>query len=90
MQRDLRICLYIIIGVCCAGGLRADSRDALRALDEAIRRRPTFRAEKERTIDSLRRRFDAATSDAARFALCSRLYEAYVAYQTDSALTCIR
>ena len=90
MQRDLRICLYIIIGVCCAGGLRADSRDALRALDEAIRRRPTFRAEKERTIDSLRRRFDAATSDATRFALCSRLYEAYVAYQTDSALTCIR
>ena len=90
MQRDLRICLYIILCVCCAGGVQAGGRrDALRALDDVIRRRAAFQADKERTIDSLRRRLYSAHTDAARFDLYSRLYEAYVAYQTDSALKLI-
>lgn len=87
MQRDLRICLYIILCVCCAGGVQAGGRrDALRRLDDVIRRRAAFQADKERAIDSLRRRLYSAHTDAARFDLYSRLYEAYVAYQTDSAL----
>ena len=90
MQRDLRICLYIILCVCCAGGVQAGGRrDALRRLDDVIRRRAAFQADKERAIDSLRRRLYSAHTDAARFDLYSRLYEAYVAYQTDSALKLI-
>ena len=90
MQRDLRICLYIILCVCCAGGVQAGGRrDALRTLDDVIRRRAAFQADKERAIDSLRRRLYSAHTDAARFDLYSRLYEAYVAYQTDSALKLI-
>ena len=94
MKRDLHFTIYfsIILCLCCAGGWPANAQqtrrehEALRALDGIIRRRTIYHQEKEHHIDSLKQRLAHATTDAARFDLCSQLYEAYVAYRTDSAL----
>ena len=97
MKKDLHLTIYFCIILCLGGAasLRADDtqtdgRAAFRALDGMIRRRATYHQEKERHIDSLKRLLTHATSDTLRFDLCSRLYEAYVAYRTDSALNYIR
>lgn len=60
--------------------------DLQKKLDYTIQNRKLHHAEKEERIGILKNQLRQALSDEERFELCSRLYEMYIAYQTDSAL----
>jgi hypothetical protein len=57
----------------------------LKQLDATIKKRTQYREEKESQIKLLKNKFAEASSAEARFDICSQLYDAYLAYQTDSA-----
>ena len=65
----------------------ADSvRAALLELDEAIARKPEYRARKEARIADLRRRLHYAVDTLEQYALCEELFDEYLHYQADSAV----
>ena len=91
----MRRFLQLILPLCClislqAAGSPAENTGRLKHLDRIINDRSRYHLAKEKEIDSLKHRLRQAVSDEERFALCSRLYEMYIAYQTDSALKYIR
>jgi len=80
--------LYIIFSCFLANTLFAASvsnDSLLKQLDATIQKRSQYRDEKENQIKLLKNKFAEASTAEARFELCSQLYDAYLAYQTDSA-----
>ena len=70
-----------------AAPMPADSvRAALLELDEAIARKPEYRARKEARIADLRRRLHYAADTLEQYALCEELFDEYLHYQADSAV----
>ena len=70
-----------------AAPMPADSvRAALLELDEAIARKPEYRARKEARIADLRRRLHYAVDTLEQYALCEELFDEYLHYQADSAV----
>ncbi len=86
---------YILSSLCCLTCIQAiesepSHADLQKKLDYTVKYRSRHHAEKEKRIDDLKNLLRQATSDKERFELYSRLYEMYIAYQTDSALNYIR
>jgi hypothetical protein len=83
----------IIITFSLAGALQAkisaDNARLLIQLDSMVKNRAKYRAEKGLRIDAVRAELQQATTARERFAIYSRLYDIYAAFQTDSALRCI-
>ena len=87
----MRRFLQLILPLFCvlslqAAGSPAENTGRLKHLDRMINDRGRYHIEKEKQIDSLKHRLRQAVSDEEQFGLCSRLYETYIVYQTDSAL----
>ena len=83
-QRLWLICLIISV-LCGASCSRTPVEQALHELDLAIGQRSKYVEAFERQNDSLRAELSSASSDSARWALSSRLYQAYHHFSVDSA-----
>ncbi len=82
---------YILSSLCCLTCIQAvesepSHADLQKKLDYTVKYRSRHHAEKEKRIDDLKNHLRQGASDKERFELYSRLYEMYIAYQTDSAL----
>ncbi|MDR2913591.1 MAG: DUF6377 domain-containing protein [Tannerella sp.] len=81
---------FVIIACCLTGMLKAntspDNTKLLNQLDNTIKNRKKYRTEKENQINDLHSSLRQASTDEERFDIYSRLYDACIAYQTDSAL----
>lgn len=83
-QRLWLICLVISV-LCDVSCSRTPVEQALHELDLAIGQRSKYVEAFERQNDSLRSELSSASSDSARWALSSRLYQAYHHFSVDSA-----
>ncbi len=83
-QRLWLICLVISV-LCDVSCSQTPVEQALHELDLAIGQRSKYVEAFERQNDSLRSELSSASSDSARWALSSRLYQAYHHFSVDSA-----
>ena len=83
-QRLWLVCLIISV-LCGASCSRTPVEQALHELDLAIGQRSKYVEAFERQNDSLRSELSSASSDSARWALSSSLYQAYHHFSVDSA-----
>ncbi len=85
-----RIFYFAIIAYCLTEMINAntspDNTKLLNQLDNTIKKREKYRIEKENQINDLHNSLRQASTDEERFDIYSRLYDACIAYQTDSAL----
>jgi hypothetical protein len=86
----MRTWVFIIAGLLISVLLKAEIRDnnalLLKDLDSAIKERKFYNEGKEKYINIRKEKLGSDISDDERFGIYSQLYEAYIAYQTDSAL----
>jgi hypothetical protein len=67
-----------------------DCERMLRALDELIAGKDEFQQQKEAQLNQMKRSLASAQDAPTRYALCNRIFEAYVHYQADSAFAYIQ
>jgi hypothetical protein len=80
----------IITIICLTGAFHAETfannTTLLTQLDHVVRSRERYRRVKENQINALKNELQQAATDKDRFDIYTRLYKAWAAYQTDSAL----
>ncbi len=83
-------CLLMVPGAKILSNEVPDNTALLETLDGKVKERQRFYIEKENCMKTLRNKLKQASSEQERFDIYSRLYNACIAYKTDSAVEYIK